>query len=220
MDATFPETRWSLIRRLDAQGGDTAVVLVACYADAVARYVRARLAGNAHVDDIVQAVLQHLLERPDILAQATPQPGSKFRYLLMRVAWNEARNAMRRFRPAHGSAETLSVLVHTPDETQGMDRAWAASVLAQVWNEMRQRAAAGLIDAQVLAITEAHLIRGESLRSLAEHCQLSLATCSRRLAQGRMLLQQALVERLQVAGEWSVQDTPGQACDRLLQALS
>jgi RNA polymerase sigma factor (sigma-70 family) len=217
----FPDTRWSLVRRLDAHAGTASVLLVDAYADATARYVRSRLRDVPAelLDDIIQDVLVHLLEHPDILARAQPGPGSRFRHYLMHVAWNEARNALRRRRRETGLALEDEEASHEAAPATGMDRAWAASVLTQAWNELRARRDSGDIDAAVVAITEAHLIRGESLRSCVEQGMGSLATCSRRLAHGRMLVQQAIVERLRHAGELAEDEMPTQACERMLDLL-
>lgn len=216
----FPETRWSLIRRLDAEGGTAAVLLVEAYADAVARYLRSRLGDlGPTCDDITQDVLAHLLERPDLLARATPQPGLRFRHYLMRLAWNEARNALRRSRRGEGQDLHEDSLAAADTLDPHMDAAWAASVLAQAWQELRARGDAGDVDASVVAVTEAHLREGVGLRDLAARGLGSLATCSRRLAQGRMLLQQAIVERLRQAGELGADESPAAACDRLLETM-
>lgn len=216
MTGTFPDTRWSLIGRLGA--GDDARLLVATYADAVGRYLRVRLAGYEPgvVDDVVQEVLARLLDHPEVLAQARPGPGSRFRHYLMQVAWNAARNALRRWQRGNARPllETDVIAAVANDATA--DHAWAASVLAQAWDELRAQRDAGAVEADVVAVTEAHLIDGRGLRDLAAAGLGSLATCSRRLALGRTLLQQAIVERLRVAGELAADETPAAACSRLL----
>jgi RNA polymerase sigma factor (sigma-70 family) len=221
MEADFPDTRWSLIRRLAASDG-AGILLVDAYADAVARYLHARCAAHGidRANDIVQEVMVHLLERPDVLARATPGPGSRFRHFLMSVAWNEARNALRRTRPTTAEAIRESDATDDAAIDRGMERAWAASVLEQAWQELRARRDAGDVDAEVVRISEQHLIAGTTLRDIAGSGVASLATCSRRLAQGRTLLQQAIVERLRHAGELGSDETPAQACDRLLAALA
>lgn len=216
MNDTFPDTRWSLIGRLGA--GDDARLLVATYADAVARYLRTRLKGRdpAIIDDVVQEVLAGLLDAPEVLARAQPGPGSRFRHYLMHLAWNAARNALRRWQRGDNQPliDTDAIAAHAADADA--DRAWAASVLAQAWDELRAQRDAGQVEAAVVAITEAHLIDGTSLRDLVSAEHGSLATCSRRLAQGRMLVQQAIVERLRVAGELAADETPAAASARLL----
>ncbi len=221
MTESFPDTRWSVIGRLttDDPGGDHARLLVGTYADAVARYLRLRLRGCALalVDDVIQDVLAHLLRHPEVLARAQPGLGSRFRYYIMALARNEARNALRRLRP--DSTLPLTEVVD-PNETQpdgDMDRAWATSVLTAAWDELRAQGAAGIIPPDVVTLTEAHFIGGRSLRDLATAGPASLATCSRRVAQGRMLLQQAIVERLRLVGELDAEITPAQAGARMLE---
>ena len=221
MTESFPDTRWSVIGRLgtDDPDGDQARSLVATYADAVTRYLRLRLRDCAAtlVDDVIQDVLAHLLHHPEVLARAQPGMGSRFRYYVMTLAWNEARNALRRLRP--DATRTLTEIANATDQQPNgdMDRAWATSVLTAAWDELRAQGDAGLIEADVVTLTEAHLIAGRSLRDLAASGTASLATCSRRVAQGRMLLQQAIVERLRLVGEWDAQVTPAEACARMLE---
>lgn len=215
MTGTFPDTRWSLIGRLGA--GDDARLLVATYADAVGRYLRARLSGYdaGVVDDVVQEVLAQLLDHPEVLAQARPGPGSRFRHYLMQVAWNAARNALRRWQRGSGQPlPSTEAIAAAGDATA--DHAWAASVLAQAWDELRARRDAGTVEDDVVAVTEAHLIDGRALRDLVAAGLGSLATCSRRLALGRTLLQQTIVDRLRLAGELAPEETPAAACTRLL----
>src|SRR5690606_14240829 len=132
------------------EGGTAAILLVEAYADAVARYLRGRLGDPGPIcDDVIQDVLTHLLERPDLLARATPQPGPRFRHSLMRLAWNEARNARRRNRRGTGRDLAEEALAAVDAGDPQMDAAWAESVLAQAWQELRARGDAGEIDAAV-----------------------------------------------------------------------
>ena len=81
MPIQFPATRWSLIARLPAQPQQISVV-IAHYADAIGAYLHRRLV-NEHrdrVDDIVQDALLDLMRKPEVIAQARPGSGSRFRY--------------------------------------------------------------------------------------------------------------------------------------------
>ena len=221
----FPDTRWSLIGRIGQDGVTSQVV--ERYAYAIDRYLRLKLptdAARGDFDDIVQDVLIHLLERPGVLAQAKPGVNSRFRYYLMTVAWNEARNALRRRRRIDGKAVMVSdeaIALTAPDADQAllMDRAWAAAVVSRAWADLQAGAAAGTVDADVPRILAASLIDGRSLRDLAAETGLSLATCQRRLARGRLLLQQAMSESLRHAGELDAGTDSSAACERLLEML-
>jgi len=223
----FPDTRWSLIGRLGEDG--VAPLLVERYARGVDRYLRLKLPGEAarsDFDDIVQDVLIHLLERPDVLAQAKPGVGSRFRHYLMTVAWNEARNALRRRRRIAGKELTLvadddaaALSSADPDQALLMDRAWAEAVVSQAWADLHAWAGAGTIDADIPRILDSCLIQGRTLRECADDHGLSLATCQRRLARGRLHLQQAMADRLRHAGELEDESDVAATCDRLLDLL-
>src|SRR5690606_22363735 len=143
--------------------------------------------------------------------------GLRFRHYLMRLAGIDARNARRRNRRGTGRDLAAEALAAVDAGDPPLDAAWADTDRAQAWLELRARADAGQIDAGVVAVTEAHLREGTGLRDLAARGLGSLAPCSRRLAQGRMLLQQAIVERLRQAGELGADESPAAACDRLLE---
>ena len=239
----FPDTRWSLIGRLALQP-DHAAVVMDLYADSIGRYLKLKFPGEADLDDIVQEVLLHLFEHPELMAAAQPGAGSRFRYLLMTLAWNAARNRLRERwrrqqheRPGSGGTDidhasdpgaSRPADAERPDarsaervaETPAMDRAWAESLLAQAWNDVRGWADDGTLEAQIPTLLEEHLVHGRNLRDLAASLNLPLATCHRRLARGRTFLQKAIVDRLRQAGEISTGDDGASACTLLLDLLA
>ncbi|MCK6491459.1 MAG: sigma-70 family RNA polymerase sigma factor [Planctomycetes bacterium] len=222
--SVFPATRWSLIARLGDQPQQVAV-LVGLYADAIAAYLAGKLAGERpeRIDDTIQEVLLDLLGKPELLARAQPGSGSRFRHYLMSLAWCAARNALRHARRRdHASleAEADDGGPPAPDQQRAMDRAWAVSVLQQAMEELRRQAGDGRLEPEALAVLQASLVEGRALRAVAAGTGLSLATCSRRLARARTLLQQAIAERLRLAGELGADEDPAQACGLLLQALA
>ncbi len=225
----FPDTRWSVIGRLAQQPGE-AGVLIDLYADPIARYLRLKFPGESSsgdFDDVIQEVLIHLFERPDLMAEAKPGAGSRFRYLLMTLAWNAARNAVReRRRRQHRELSTDADLVEDQNaapatvDTDRMERAWAEALLAAAWLDVRRWAGDGTLEADVPRLLEEHLVHGRDLRSLALELGLPLTTCHRRLAKGRTFLQKAIVDRLRQAGEITEQDDGSAACDLLLSLLT
>jgi RNA polymerase sigma factor (sigma-70 family) len=231
---TFPATRWSLIARLPDQP-QQAAVLIGLYADAIGGYLAMKLAGERaeRVEDIVQDVLLDLLGKPEVLAKAQPGSGSRFRYYLMNLAWLSARNHLRHTRRRdHGSLdaaqgedgqariEQLAGEVPAPDQQAAMDRAWALSVVQQAMEEMRRWATDGSLEPEAFAVLRANLIDGKGLREIGAELGMSAATCSRRLAGARQRLQQAIADRLRLAGELRPADDPAQACGVLLERLS
>ena len=208
--ASFPTTRWSLLARSD---GSPVSDVVELYADAIAAYLRHKLAQRlpaSDLDDVVQDVLIHLLEHPDLLNQAKPGDGSRFRHYLMTLAWNEARNAARRRRPTG---------VPLPDEPTGAtpiesDRAWARSVIDQAWREVAAWCDDGTAPPETIAVLRQAFGDGAPLRDVAVTLGISLATASRRLALGRTLLQKSIADRLRAAGELG-NDDPAIALERL-----
>ncbi|MBA3847161.1 MAG: sigma-70 family RNA polymerase sigma factor [Planctomycetes bacterium] len=209
MSIRFPDTRWSLIRRIGDRPEDAAIV-VDLYCDGIVRYLHLRLggqAGPADIDDIAQEVLLHLLEHPQVLAEARPGAGSRFRYFLMTVAFNAARNEIRSRRRDAAHAEPLpDEAAHTvtaaespePEFIRVMDRAWAQSVLTSAWKDLRALAAEGGLEPEALAVLEDSLLRGQGLRAIAEARRLSLPTCQRRFARAHLS-----------AGGHRVASTPG-----------
>jgi DNA-directed RNA polymerase specialized sigma24 family protein len=235
----FPETRWSLIGRL-AEQPDQVAVVVELYADSIGRYLRTKFPGEhgaARLDDVVQEVLVYLMEHPELIARARPGElaagqASKFRYFIMTLAYNAARNALRR--QIHGRemnaamgedgettvAEALAVSQQPANElAQAMDRAWAESVLGGAWRDLRAWAADGTLEPEVPRILEANLVEGRNLRDVCEEVGLPLATCHRRLARGRTYLQKAITDRLRQAGEIGAVEDGAAACEVLLGAL-
>ncbi len=235
----FPDTRWSLIGRLAEQPDQVAVVME-LYADPVGRYLRHKLAsekGSARLDDVVQEVLVYLLEHPDLLARAKPGEieagqASRFRYFIMTLAYNAARNALRRH--THGRemnaamgedgettvAEALAISREPSSESVvAMDRAWAESVLAAAWRDLAAWAEDGTLEAEIPRIVKANLVDGRNLRDVCAELDMPLATCHRRLARGRTYLQKAIADRLRQAGEINLTEDGAAACEVLLGAL-
>jgi RNA polymerase sigma factor (sigma-70 family) len=220
----FPETRWSLIGRLSLRPAEAAVVMDQ-YADSISRYLRLKLPSEGDLEDVIQEVLLHLFEHPELMAAAEPGAGSRFRYLLMTLAWNEARNRLReRWRRQHREKPAMDddgaqAATSESVETSAMDRAWAESLLAQAWADVRAWASDGTLEPEVPELLEGHLVRGRNLRDLASELSLPLATCHRRLARGRTWLQKAIVDRLRQAGEIPEGDDQAAACSLLLDIL-
>ena len=235
----FPDTRWSLIGRL-AEEPDQVAVVMELYADPIARYLRAKFPteqGSARLDDVIQEVLVYLMEHPQLIARARPGEtvkggASKFRYFIMTLAFNAGRNAWRRhqYGREHNAAlgdagettvaEAMAVAQHPADEqAQAMDHAWAESLLAAAWRDLRAWAGDGTLEAEVPRILELNLVEGRNLREVAELVGLPLATCHRRLARGRTYLQKAITDRLRQAGEISGEGDQAAACAVLLAAL-
>jgi DNA-directed RNA polymerase specialized sigma24 family protein len=235
----FPETRWSLIGRLAEQPDQVAVVLE-LYADPIGRYLRGKFSSDtalARLDDVIQEVLVYLMQHPELLSRAHPGEiaagqASRFRYFIMTLAYNAARNAMRRhihqreMNAAMGDdgettvAEALAVAHQPTDEVQqAMDRAWAESLLMQAWRDLSAWAEDGTLEKEIPAIVRANLVDGRNLRDISSELNIPLATCHRRLARGRTYLQKALADRLRQAGEINAQEDGIIACEVLLNAL-
>ncbi len=231
MSLRFPDTRWSLIKRLGERPEDAALI-VDLYCDSIVRYLHGRL-GRTHspsdIDDIAQQVLVHLLEHPQILAEARPGAGSRFRYFLMTVAHNAARNEARsRRREAAHVEPTTADLVEPmpspsaspePEAVQAMDRAWAQSILASAWKDVRALASEGALEPDAVTILEDSLLRNLSLRAIAQHRSMTLPTCQRRFARARTYLQEAIASRLRQAGELPPDADAAAACDLLLDVV-
>lgn len=190
----FPPTRWSLVG--NAPTGD-AGALVERYADAIARYLRLRFPELPAVDfdDLVQEVLMHLLQRPELLAEASPRNGGRFRYFLATVALNQARNVVRSRRRA-AARERPMPEDHPAAVEAEVDRAWSAAALAAAWADLRGWASSGDIEAEIPSLLDEHMTTGAPLRELADRHGLSLATCQRRLAKGRTWLRRAIEARI------------------------
>ena len=221
----FPPTRWSLIARLPGQPQQAGAV-IGLYAEAIGSYLSVKLAGeqSERIDDIIQDVLVELMGKPDLLAGAEPGSGSRFRYYLMHLAWMAARNhlrhARRRDHAPLDAAEDLPTGEPTaPMQQSAMDRAWAVAVVQEALDELRRWSQDGTLEPEAYAVLRAHLIAGRGLREIAAELGMSLATSSRRLARARTLLQQAIAERLRLAGELTPGEDPARACAVLLEAL-
>jgi len=220
MPADFPKTRWSLIALLPGAPAQAGVVL-GLYADAVGGYLERRLAGESaeRIADVVQDVLLDLLGKPDLLARAQPGDGSRFRYYLMDLAWGSARNALRRLRHRDGLAVPDDHDDSAAHATAAMDRAWASAVVQQALNEVAEAARAGTLEADCWTVLDFNLLQGLGLREVATRTGLSLATCSRRLARARAVLQTAIADRLRLAGDLGPSEDPAAACEVLLGRL-
>lgn len=232
---SFPATRWSLIGRL-GQTPEATSILLELYFDSIGRYVRHRFpeeSRTGELDDVIQEVAIHVMERPDLLVAARPGMGSRFRYLLMTVAYNAARNALRTRRrrrgkdiqapdPTEAIATSLSespIDESSPQVGAAMDRAWAESVLDQAWNDLRAWTDQGLLEVECIPVLEHSLLTGLSVRDMAPIMGLSSATCQRRLARGRTFLQRAIVDHLIQAGELPATADPARACEVMLGLL-
>jgi RNA polymerase sigma factor (sigma-70 family) len=235
MSLAFPVTRWSLIRRL-GDGPEATAVLLELYFDSIARYLKSRFPQETRtgdLDDIIQEVVLHVLEHPLPLSAARPGAGSRFRYLLMTVAMNAARNALRthrrrvgRMTPTGAIDDEADQALHAALADQGnplveaaMDRAWAESVLDQAWNDLRSWAGEGLLEVECIDVLEHSLVQAKTVRQMAPELGISPATCQRRLARGRTFLKRAITDRLTQAGEIPRDADPALACDLLLDLL-
>ena len=231
---SFPATRWSLIARLPDQP-QLAAVLIGLYADAIGGYLAMKLAGERsdRLEDIVQDVLLDLLGKPEVLARAQPGSGSRFRYYLMNLAWLSALNHLRHARrrdhtsldatpDEDGSCriEHLAGDMPAPDQQAAMDRAWAISVVQQALEELQRWTKDGGMDPEAYTVLQEHLVEGKGLRQIGVELGLSVATCSRRLAQARLKLQQTIADRLRLAGELRPGEDPAHACSLLLERLA
>ena len=230
----FPATRWSLIARLPEHPQQVAV-LIGLYADAIGAYLARKLAGEKQdrVEDTIQEVLLDLLGKPEVLAKAQPGSSSHFRYYLMNLAWFSALNILRHARRRdhasldavadeedHAHAERLVGDAPAPDQQRAMDRAWAVSVVQQAMEELQRWTRDGTLEPEAYAVLQANFIEGKGLREVGEAMGISAATCSRRLGKARTLLQQAIADRLRLAGELGAHEDPAEACTVLLQALA
>lgn len=231
---TFPATRWSLIARLPEQP-QQAAALIGLYTDAIGGYLALKLAAERaeRLEDIVQDVLLDLLGKPEVLAKAQPGSGSRFRYYLMNLAWLSALNHLRHSRRRdhasidatkdeedHARIERMSSEIPAPDQQAAMDRAWAVSIVQQAMEELQRWSHDGTLDPQAYTILRANLVEGKGLREIGAELGISAATCSRRLAQARQMLQQTIVDRLRLAGELQSSDDPARACTVLLDLLA
>lgn len=222
----FPLTRWSFVGRAGEDERELGL-LVAHYADAVARYLARRfpeLARRGEIDDLVQEVLLALLRNGAVLRRADPAQGGRFRYFLMRVAYNAARNARRRLVRRDWSLLADEAVAETGTEAgpapgADMDRAWAQSVLQRAWNELRAWADEGAVAPESVALLEATLLRDRSLRQAAGELGLSLGTAHRRLAAAKRNLRRAILDHLRFAGETGP-DEEERAYRTLLEAAS
>ncbi len=232
MPIEFPATRWSLIARLPTQPQQVNVI-IGLYADAISKYLHRRLASEhrERVEDVVQDVLLDLMRKPELLAKAQPGSGSRFRYYVMNLAWMSALNTLRSQRrrdrsSIEGQANDegdghLELVGETPapDQVRDMDRAWALSIVHQAVDELRRWSQSGVIEPEAFTILFASLVEGRPLREISAELKLALGTCHRRLARARTLLQEAIVQRLRLAGELGPEEDPTRACAVLLHLI-
>jgi len=101
-----------------------------------------------------------------------------------------------------------------------MDAAWAQAVVAQVFAELRQAVADGRVASESERVLRAHLVEGRPLRAICAEIGLPLATASRRLAEARRFVQDAIGERLRLAGELGADEDARAAGARLIAALA
>lgn len=215
MTGDFPATRWSLVGASDGAG-----TLLALYAEPIARYLAMKLpeaARDGRIDDIVQETLAWLAEHPEMLRRAQPGANpdgspSRFRWYVMTLALNQARNAQRRLRGGAHQELAGDAAVAEPD--RDMDRAWAAAVLAEAWRDLAGWAAQGACESDTPEAVRLHLVDGLGVREVAARLGLSLGACHRRIAGGRALLRRAITDRLRAAGEAGADEQA--ACDALL----
>lgn len=232
MPIEFPATRWSLIARLPSQPQQVNVV-IGLYADAISEYLHRKLATEQRhrVEDVVQDVLLDLMRKPELLAKAQPGSGSRFRYYVMNLAWMSALNTLRsqrrRDRSSIESADPgddekgleLAGATPAPDQVRDMDRAWALSIVHQAIDELRRWSLSGVIEPEAFTILFASLVEGRPLREVSAELKIALGTCHRRLARARTLLQEAIVQRLRLAGELGAEEDPAHACAVLIESI-
>ncbi len=192
-DLAFPQTRWSLIGEVAAGGAGP---VIECYAAGIAAYLRLKFPDLALADleDVTQEVLLHLLTHPDLLTGAKVSEHGRFRYFLATLAFNQARNAVRRLR--RSTAHQAPLDLEPVAEPAEVDQAWESAALAAAWQDLRGWVASGDLEADAVELLERHLGAGIPLRQLAEESGLSLATCQRRVAKARTWLQEAAQTRL------------------------
>ncbi len=235
MTPIFPATRWSLIARLPDQPQHIGLLLE-LYADTIGTYLAMKLRTERpeRIQDVVQEVLLDLLSKPEVLSRAQPGEGSRFRYYLLNLAWHSALNAIRRERRRDLPLEAIASVneeddvapvdhlpshLPAPEQRSVMDRAWAIGVVQQALEEV-QRWSTGLEGDPVgCLLLHATLTQGQSLRDAASAASIPLATASRRVIAMRARLQNAIAERLRLAGELASGEDPAQACSILLDAL-
>ena len=235
MFTDFPATRWSLIARLPDQPQHIGLLLE-LYADTIGTYLAMKLRTERpeRIQDVVQEVLLDLLSKPEVLSRAQPGEGSRFRYYLLNLAWHSALNAIRRERrrdlPLEAKAtvhedddvapvDHLPSHMPAPEQRSVMDRAWAIGVVQQALEEVQRWSIGPDGDPVGHLLLHATLIQGQSLRDAAGAANIPLATASRRVIALRARLQNAIAERLRLAGELAPAEDPAQACTILLDAL-
>ncbi len=218
----FPATRWSLVQRLD-QTVSHAGVLIERYVPAVRAYLRMKfpIENRDGVDDLLQEVLLALMERPEVLAKAARDPGRPFRYYLMRVVYNHARNARRRLQAREIAIDDPILDVPAQDtEDEAIDTAWAIGICEMALEDCRGWEASGIIEAPAADLLSTNLNEGCGVRELATRFGLSRATCARRLAHAKQCLVTAIRDHLIAAGELDEQASKRDAHHILLRALA
>lgn len=233
----FPGTRWSLVYALKDGSTDAMVRILQLYAPSIEIYLRRRLVNEVPfhlLDDIIQDVLLDLYERKEVLAQAQPGDSSRFRYLLMRVAYNAARNARRKLQRGdrcsaptavlESSSEALDVTAVGEDlsvsERRAMDRAWGLSIVQQAVRDCLAWSDEKPTDQEAIAAVRLEWEEAVSQREIAKRLKLSLATAHRRLATGRMLVRRAMIDHLIALGECIDADHAHDALQRVWEAVT
>lgn len=216
----FPPTRLSELHNV-ANDQQQLSLLIEHYAPAIRAYLGIKFPHDdpAFIDDLSQEVALRMLQQPQLFEQ----PKGRFRYLLMRVAFNHARNARRQL---NQRLETTSEFIddesgaeHDVVDIEHMDAAWAMSLVDLALHDCAGWETLGIIDEHSAAMLTASLREGLGVRALAERFGLSKATCARRIASARQYLIKAIVDQLRAAGEIDEHDGPDAAHDILRQAL-
>lgn len=141
-DGLFSQTRWSVIRRAQAQSETALNLLFARYRAPLLAYLRARGHGHHQAEDYLHGFFQVLLRR-DFLASISDTRG-RFRTFLLTALQNHIRDEVQKQnalkRGAGQSAESLdetdaegnaaiAAVSNLPAADAEYDRAWARTIL-------------------------------------------------------------------------------------------
>ncbi len=198
------ETRWSLIQRAHAKGGQPATearqALVLKYSTAIRRYIAAMTDARDDAEGIAQEVVIKLLKGD--FSGADPQRG-RFRDLLKTAVRNMVRNYWRREK-RRGSVDYD--LERIPDDTTVTEDpwldGWRANVLDLTWTalEQYQRERSGRIAYTLLWMRSKYPDdRSEELASrLSEKLQHSITatTVRQQLRRARLRFAELLVREI------------------------
>lgn len=224
LSSLFPATRWSVIHHLDERTA-AAGVLLEHYVPAIRAYLGLKFSDQQAetIDDLAQEVLLDLLEQPAVLAKAAQDTGRRFRYYLMGVAYNLARNAQRRLRqrPTRIADDQIAVEAQSgnPTEQACMETAWAVGLVERACEDVRGWEEAGHLPPGSMAMVDESLFCGRGVRAIASVRDLSPATCARRIAAARQLLIKSLCDHLIAAHEMNAADGPDAAFALLRDAI-